>query len=153
MAGRPENMRPPRTKEEAKQRGRNGGIASGIARRRKRDMKDAAQLLLSMPVKFQSVADQMKNLGFAEEDLTNQMSILVSMYKEAMSGNVRAAEFLRDTIGTDAVGKERKERLRMEKERLKMEKERLALQTGNANGDGLPTIVNIRPGEEEANGE
>jgi hypothetical protein len=33
---RPDNLRPPKTKEEARARGRNGGIKSGIARREKR---------------------------------------------------------------------------------------------------------------------
>lgn len=148
MAGKLDNLRPPKTSEEAKARGHNGGIASGIARRRKRDMRSAVKLLLDMPVKFQSVSDQMKNLGFDDDDLTNQMSIIISMYKEAMSGNVRAAEFLRDTVGDDAIGQERRERLNMEKERLRMEKERLAMQSGKVDGDGLPTIVNIRPGDE-----
>lgn len=35
---RPENLQPPKTKEEARKRGRNGGIKSGIAKRQKKLM-------------------------------------------------------------------------------------------------------------------
>ena len=38
---RPENLDPVRTKEEARKRGRNGGIKSGEARRKKKLMTDA----------------------------------------------------------------------------------------------------------------
>ena len=38
-------------------------------------------------------------MGFADEDVTNQMALVVSMWREAVGGNVRAAEFLRDTAG------------------------------------------------------
>lgn len=148
MAGHPENMRPVRTPEEAKEKGRRGGIASGAARRKKRDMQRAAKLLLDMPIKFDSVSKQLKGMGIAEEDLTNQMAIIVSMYKEAMSGNVRAAEFLRDTVGGDAADNARKAKTRLDKERLKLEKQRLEMNAGKDDGDGLPTIVNIRPDDE-----
>lgn len=149
--GRPENMRPPQTKEEAKERGRNGGIKSGEARRRKRDMRKAAEMLLSMPVSFSSVRDSMSDMGIQEEDLSNQMAVIVSMFKEAMAGNVKAAEFLRDTVGTGAEGISQKQRMRMERERLRMERERFKKQQEEAgeSGDGMPTIINVRPVEYE----
>lgn len=147
MAGNVDNLRPPRTKEEARERGRNGGIKSGEARRKKRTMKKAAKMLLDMPVSFENIQEQMRSLGIAEEDLTNQMAILVSMFKEAMSGNVRASEFLRDTIGDDAAGEDRREKLRMDKKRLEMEQRRLdkQLESDGDDNDGMPTIINVRP--------
>ena len=98
MAGT-KNLQPVRTKEEAKERGRNGGIKSGEARRRKRDMKAAATMLLDMGCWGPNMNSQMENMGIEEEDRTNQMAILVSMLMEAQNGSVRAAEFLRDTAG------------------------------------------------------
>lgn len=94
-----ENLRPVQSTEEARERGRNGGIASGKARRRKRAMRDAAKLLLDMPVKGDSISKALKAMGFDEKDLTNQVAMLVSMWKEAMEGSVSAATFLRDTAG------------------------------------------------------
>ena len=100
-----EDLKPVRSKEEAIERGRKGGIRSGEVRRRKRDMKSAAKLILEMPVEMDSVKKGMKNLGFDEEDLTNQMAVMVSIWKKAMEGDVRAAEFLRDTSGQKPVDK------------------------------------------------
>ena len=93
------NLKPVRTKEEAKERGRNGGVKSGEARRRKRDMKSAAALLLDMAAWGPNMQAQMEQMGIGEDDMTNQMAVLVSMLVEAQHGNVRAAEFLRDTAG------------------------------------------------------
>ena len=142
-----ENLRPPKTSEEAKERGRNGGIASGIARRKKRDMKSAAKALLDMPISFNNVEDGMKQMGIFEDDLTNQMAVMVSMFKEAMSGNVRAAEFLRETVGTGAGGLERDERLALDKKRFAMEEKRFKMEQDEKaeSGDGMPTIINVRP--------
>lgn len=78
-----------------------GGKKSGEVRRKKRDMKSATKLLLGMGIADSNIANTMKAFGFDDEDLTNQMAMLVSVWREAMSGNVRAAEFLRDTAGYD----------------------------------------------------
>lgn len=93
------NLKPVRTKSEAREKGKNGGIRSGEVRRRKRDMKAAAQMLLDMPVKSENIAKSMKQLGFEDDDLNNQMAVLISVWKKAMEGDVKAAEFLRDTSG------------------------------------------------------
>lgn len=98
MAGK-DNLKPVRTKEEARERGKNGGIKSGESRRRKRDMKSAATLLLDLAAWGPNMKAQMEKMGIEEDDMTNQMAILVSMLSEAQNGNVRAAEFLRDTAG------------------------------------------------------
>lgn len=44
------DLKPVRTKEEAKARGRNGGIKSGEARRAKKSMRETAKALMSMEV-------------------------------------------------------------------------------------------------------
>ena len=42
----------------------------------------------------------LETLGFEEEDMTNQMALMVRVFQKAMqTGDVRAAEFLRDTAG------------------------------------------------------
>lgn len=97
--GKPENLQPVRTKEEARERGRAGGVASGDARRRKRSMKAAAKMLLDMAVSNPSVEKKMLEYGVPEEEITNQMAIMVAMVNQATKGNVKAASFLRDTIG------------------------------------------------------
>ncbi len=104
-------------------------------------------MLMHMPVVYRSVIDGMKQLGIDKDEMTNQMAIIVSMYKEAMSGNVKAAEFLRATIGDDKQDREHEERWEMEKERHRMEMKRLKAQMADEGtlSDKMPTIVNVRP--------
>ena len=100
-----------RTKAEQKKIATKGGIASGIARRRKRNMKDAIDMLLSNPCDLKSKDGKSikllaKQLGIKEEDVDNQMAMIISMFKVSMSGgknSVSAATFLRDTVGEKPV--------------------------------------------------
>lgn len=88
-----------RSPSEVRENGRKGGIASGKVRRKKRDMREAAKVLLDTEVKNPRLRRKMKDNGLDDDDLTNQMAVLLSMFMSAVNGNVRAAEFLRDTAG------------------------------------------------------
>ena len=111
------NLKPVRSKEEAKERGKKGGVASGVARRRKRAMKEAAKVLLDMPVQSEGVKKAMTGMGFEEQDLTNQMAMLVAIWKSAMEGNVPAAIFMRDTAGQKVEQNQNAEEFEYRKER------------------------------------
>lgn len=99
--GNPQNLIPNsrRTPEERSELARKMGKASGKARRKKRTMKAAAKLLLDMAVANPSVEKKMLEYGIPEEEITNQMAIMVAMINQATKGNVKAAAFLRDTVG------------------------------------------------------
>lgn len=88
-----------RTTEEQRQIATMGGIASGKARREKKLMKDQMALLLSMPLMNEDLKEKIKELGIAEEDIDNQMAIVMAMWQKAIKGNVKASEFIRDTLG------------------------------------------------------
>lgn len=96
-----------RSKEEARELGRKGGIASGEARRRKREIKDSLDLLLSMPFKLDGnaadmVRTQLNKLGVPDDDIDNQMAMAFSMFVNAVGTGknaVSAATFIRDTLG------------------------------------------------------
>lgn len=95
-----QNLKKFGSEREPKEAGRKGGVASGAARRKKRAMKNAAQLLLNMPVVGENAVKNLETMGFAEEDMTNQMALMVRVFQKAIqTGDVRAAEFLRDTAG------------------------------------------------------
>lgn len=95
-----QNLKKFGSEREPKEAGRKGGVASGAARRKKRAMKNAAQLLLNMPVVGENAVKNLETMGFAEEDMTNQMELMVRVFQKAIqTGDVRAAEFLRDTAG------------------------------------------------------
>ena len=83
-----ENLKPlnTRTKEEQRKIARKGGIASGKKRREKKQLKEVLEILLSMP----------SDDGITED---NWEAVCLSMLNEAKSGNARAFELIRDTIG------------------------------------------------------
>lgn len=87
-----------RTKDEQREIARKGGRESGKVRRRKRTMKDAAQLILQLPVGAEQAA-LLQKYGIAESDCTNLMLLIVKTVQMAADGNLKAAEFIRDTLG------------------------------------------------------
>ena len=73
---------------EATKNGRKGGIKSGEVRRAKRTMKEMLSYLLEKEV-----------INKKGEKASTLEAISVSMIKQAMNGNVKAFEVIRDTIG------------------------------------------------------
>lgn len=89
MAGK-DNLRPVSSTEEARERGRKGGLASGEARRKRKTLKEELLLMLS--------------------DGDIQEKISVALINEAINGNnsgsvTKAFEVIRDTIGERPVEK------------------------------------------------
>ena len=103
MAGE-ENLIPfsERTKEEARDLGRRGGKASGAARRRKRSLKEAADLYLSLPVEDKRRWNKLSRRYLDAEDIDNQMAMIVSLWDGAMAGDARSAKVLIDLLGKDS---------------------------------------------------
>ena len=90
------------SRTEAVKNGRKGGIKSGEARRRKRDMKERLEILLSMPITKGKETDVEKIKGFGElkgKNITVEDAILVAMIQKALKGDVSASNFIRDTSG------------------------------------------------------
>lgn len=98
-----------RTKEEARELGRKGGIASGETRRRKKTMKEQFDLLLSLPIKSdgkvgKKVKEVADDLGIPIEELDNQMAMCLNMFSAAMGKNpVKAFENIQATLGEKPV--------------------------------------------------
>ena len=89
------------SRSEAAENGRKGGIESGKARRRKRSLKDAADLFLSLPVSDGRRWNKLSRAGVEPEDIDNQMAIIVGLTQEAMAGDPKAAKLLFDLLGED----------------------------------------------------
>lgn len=84
------------------EKAREAGIKSGQARREKRLMKDALLMILDKSIKKGSVVstEEISHLAEAKKlNISVQDAIVISMVNEAISGNVKAAEFVRDLIG------------------------------------------------------
>ena len=94
-----------RTPEERREIARAGGIASGAARRRKRSLKQAADLYLSLPVTDRRVWNKIARDGVDPEDIDNQMAVIVGLTEAAVQGDARCAKVLIDLLG-DSAGEE-----------------------------------------------
>ena len=105
----PENLQPVKTKKEARERGRNGGIKSGIAKRKKKLMTDA--YVRAMGKKYKVMLDG------KEQDLD---------WEDFLSIIVRDVMMKRDSCSVSLM---REMREGLEGNKLKI---------GDLNGDSVP---------------
>ena len=91
----PENLRPLKKGDSsAKDIQSKGGRASSEAARRKRTMREWAELMGSLPMKKGKTTDPKAADGIKESNLTLDGAIIAAMYSKAAKGDVRAAEYL-----------------------------------------------------------
>lgn len=83
-----------RSKEEARECGRIGGINSGITRRRKKTVKQAVELVMSLPVSDPKTKAKLKKMGIDVDDADNQTAVVVGLYGRAAKGDHKAAALL-----------------------------------------------------------
>ena len=95
-----------RSKSEARDLGQKGGIASGISRRRKRSLKEAADLYLSLPVSDRKMWNKISRRGVDPEDIDNQMAMIIGLTIAATAGDAKAAKIIVDLLGEDAHSEE-----------------------------------------------
>ena len=88
-----------RSQSEARELGREGGKASGAARRRKRSLKEAADLYLSLPVTDCRRWDKIAKMNVDPEDIDNQMAMIIGLTMAATAGDARAAKVIVDLLG------------------------------------------------------
>ena len=88
-----------RSKSEARELGRNGGIASGASRRRKRSLKEAADLYLSLPVSDRRVWNKIARKGVDPKDIDNQMAMIIGLTMAPTTGDAKAAKVIVDLLG------------------------------------------------------
>lgn len=89
-----------RTKEEQKKIAKKGGINSGKSRRKKKAMKEIILSLGKEDAPPQVIA-KLIQLGMLEQGEVCSMdeALILAQYGKALSGNTRAAQFVRDTAG------------------------------------------------------
>lgn len=90
-----------RSPEEVRAMGKKGGIASGVARRRKRALKEAADLYLSLPVSDRRTWNRLSRRGIDPEDIDNQMLVIAGLTDAAACGDAKAAAVLFKALGED----------------------------------------------------
>ena len=77
-----------RSPNEVRENARKGGIKSGEARRAKKTMKEMLDYLLEKEINNKQ-----------GEKVNTQEAITLALLKQALNGNVKAYEVIRDTIG------------------------------------------------------
>lgn len=85
-----ENLRPVRSKEEASKKGRLGGVASGKARRKKKQLRECLEILIEREINGMTTAD----------------AISTALVEKALTGDTKAFEIIRDTLGQKPVDKQ-----------------------------------------------
>ena len=95
-----------RSKSEARNLGQKGGIASGISRRRKRSLKEAADLYLSLPVSDRKMWNKISRRGVDPDDIDNQMAMIIGLTMAATAGDAKAAKIIVGLLGEDAHSEE-----------------------------------------------
>ena len=95
-----------RTREQHSEDSRKGGIASGVSRRRKRSLKEAADLYLSLPVSDRKMWNKISRRGVDPEDIDNQMAMIIGLTMAATAGDAKAAKVIVDLLGEDSHSEE-----------------------------------------------
>ena len=81
-----ENLKPVRTEQEARELGRNGGKASGKARRARKTMKERAQMLVDCKLRDENIIETYKALGVKADKLTLADAMILGQIMGAITG-------------------------------------------------------------------
>ena len=120
-----------RTASEQRELARLGGIASGEARRKKADFRRTLNLLLTAEIDNPEWTPFLKALGL---DSTLESAVNAAMIREAMNGNVKAYEAIRDTLGQTTKSEEDLEEQRI---RTATAKSKAGMDERNYEDDGF----------------
>ena len=91
------NLKPVRTKSEARERGKNGGIASGKKRREQKTYREIAKIVLSSKVENEEAKAIAKQFGIDEPDA--KTLTLLGMVRAAAGGSHNAFDRLMELTG------------------------------------------------------
>lgn len=129
------------TSEEAKKRGRAGGVKSGESRRAKRDAKSAVRYLLELEAKGK-IADNLRELGFPTNEQTNMAALQARLFTMAMSGNLEAYTSLMRMAGYEPE-ENRKERESIAADRRREIELDAKVSALASNPEGMSASVNM----------
>lgn len=88
-----------RTEDELRKMTRNGGIKSGEARRRKKTMREALEMMMYKTKLNEQTKRMLEAEGIKEDDFNHQMVITRSLIAKAESGDVQAYNAICAMIG------------------------------------------------------
>jgi hypothetical protein len=143
------NLKPVRSKREARERGRNGGIKSGEARRRKAALRDTMNKLLTMQVDVEGLSDVIR--ADSGENTTYEDVITMAMIQEAMLGNVKAYQAIMQVVGQTDKSEEDLEEQKIRTDRAKRARDQELGDTDGKNENINDFLKAIKPSQEDLN--
>lgn len=98
-----QNLSPVKTSEEARERGRNGGLAAARNRRERKKSAEILDILLKMPLKSGPEKSMLNARSLSKEDLegTNPVSgelLILSMLQQALNGSTKCMRMIHDIL-------------------------------------------------------
>ena len=120
-----------RTKSEAREISKKGGIKSGEARRKKKSMKQELDAILSLSATEENII-AFNGIISKDSDASNQTLVIASAVKQALKGNVKAMQFIVNVMG--GTDKERQQ-MKLDKQLQKARIEMIKAQTDKLKAD------------------
>lgn len=105
MTGRTQNLKPARSKEEARKRGQKGGKAAAKTYKKRKLYKELIAQFGASEVTNPSLIEELKKMGVDPSEVTNDMALVIGQFVAGTKGNTNAATWLRDTSGQKPVDK------------------------------------------------
>ena len=87
------------TPEQRRKNASKAGKASAKKRRQNNTFKEIITRFLDGQVSDERLKQQMIEFGFADKEVSNKSCAVFALWREAIKGNTKAFELLRDTIG------------------------------------------------------
>lgn len=88
--------------EQAKAIQSKGGKASQEVRKKRKLMREQAELLLSLPLKDKAAKKKLREMGVDAENQDNQMLIVLQLWRRAAAGDLEAMKLLIELMGEKA---------------------------------------------------
>ena len=114
-----------RSKSEARENSKKGGIESGKSRRRKKALRTALKEAMTMPLKELHPDMQtaiMRAAKVSDADLTVSDAVLGSIIRNACKGNSQMAKLLLDVLGETPDVRLKERELKLKEQALKEDK-------------------------------
>ena len=99
-----QNLKPLST-SKAREIGKKGGKASGKKRREQKTFRELFNSFLNQKTSNEKIKIQLEDAGIKDEDITNKTALMYSMVIQALKGDTKAFEIIRDTSGEQIVSK------------------------------------------------
>ena len=133
-----------RTAEKQQNFHRMGGLASGIARKKKKTIISILDEALQRPITNEAIRAKFKEQGWEDEDLITMLMLVTKLIQLALDGDLDAIKYINELTGVSPVIRLKKEEIKIKKEELKL-KETIFKQKAsvNKNDDNDDVIINL----------